>query len=551
MQSVKTSRFAYTLIEVLVAMTISLILMLGVATLFQNVGTALNDAQSTLLMSGELSHAQLTMQRDLAGVNTQLVSQPNRMVNPTYASDEGGYFSITEGMNAPPSIIGAGGAHRPSSTVFATDNTNLNYDQTVADVDDILAFTTQADTSAPFRGLVDGNLVESNYAEVIWFVRGNTLYRRVLLIDDGNLNIAKKNYSASGFYQNNDLSVHLDSSTGRLVPNSLQVIKLRENRFGHYVANNNTARRGEFPYPLYRSPFESWYYLRMPTLEETISNNWNTGGQLDAGFSPANPGNSPYWDLWDKPSHWVGTTDNDQCSLTGSLNKYVANDPDDNTKKKPAARAAEDVILTNVISFDVKVWNPCWVPYSTTNGGATQGWLPPQYVDLGQNVFSDPNGGSQSVYVNYGHNFSTTPNPPNGGVGGIGFCSTGKYGGQNAEKLVSTANYSNDSLNTLVSVATQAWNGSLMPCQYDSWTIDYEQNAGKYRSTTLSNYYVDPATPNAIRPGAGMDSANRTDSSKWECPPPYDTELKSIQVTIRCFEPRSKYIRQVRITQDF
>ncbi len=439
-------------------------------------------------------------------------------------------YSEAEGMNAPPSVISASGVHVDNSAVFMTDNPDPalktapglpGVDQTVGDVDDILAFTTKAREGTPFRGLVNGQLMESNDAEVIWFVRGNTLYRRVLLVDDGGLNLADDSIPAAGFYQNNDLSVR--RSVANAIPNTLQSLKFRENRFGHYA--NLATKRDEFPYPLYRDTFENWYYLRMPTLEETTHNDWSVAGQLPVPNITA-PTTAPYWDLWNNPNHWANSHRTlGQFNATGSLNAYVADDPDDNTKKRPHIRAGEDVVLTNVISFDVKVWNPVSVPLV---GG---GEAPPQYVNLGQSQFLDENGVLRDV------DYATDP------TANFGFCTTGKYGGR--ERFTFGANGDDEPVTN--TSALNAAGRQLMPCVYDSWTIEYESHPDRYKATT--------GAPDEARTGYGLAGLHadfpRTDSANWECPPPYDEELESIEITIRCFEPRSKLIRQVRIVQSF
>lgn len=542
MKFAKTACSAYTLVEILIALTISLILMLGIAGLFQNVGTSLNDAQSTLLLTAELNTTNLTLQSDLAGINPRVVNQPSRMTEESYV-DEGGYFMIVDGMNAPPSKIGAGGTRISNDYVFSTsepsralqnwvaeDSANRRlYDPTVGAVDNILAFTATADPATPFRGLVNGTLRESTIAEVIWFVRGNTLYRRVLLVDDGSLGIVNDTYTAAGFYKNNDLSVSRRGSPAQTRPNTLETLKFRENRFGHYAPSDNaTTKKNAFPYPLYRDVFEGWYYLRMPTLEETVSEiqSWEAAQQLkpDIPVPSYEPYTiDPYWDIWDAPNNLSKlTTDISQDHHTGSLTTYA-------NAATRHLRAGEDVILNNVISFDVKVWNPYWVPLK--NGKLA----PPQYIDLGQNTdLVDVDGGLSDV------DFSATPDV------GFGFTTTGKYGGM--EKFVASVTYNGTTIDDI----TQGTSGSntdgrrLMHSTYDSWTHEYEQNPDAYAKATSFD-------DDSNRTGVGLDpnNPNRRDMSFWECPPPYDTPLKSIEITIRCFEPRSKNIRQTRITHSF
>ena len=61
-------------------------------------------------------------------------------------------------------------------------------------------------------------VIESDVAEVCWFVRGRTLYRRVLLVAPS---APIGNYTANGFYANNDISVRYNAANGMVVPNTL------------------------------------------------------------------------------------------------------------------------------------------------------------------------------------------------------------------------------------------------------------------------------------------------------------------------------------------
>ena len=52
---------------------------------------------------------------------------------------------------------------------------------TVGETGDILMFTTR-NAARPFTGLCNSSTIQSDVAEVAWFMRGRTLYRRVLLV---------------------------------------------------------------------------------------------------------------------------------------------------------------------------------------------------------------------------------------------------------------------------------------------------------------------------------------------------------------------------------
>ena len=84
-------------------------------------------------------------------------------------------------------------------------------DGTVIDNDDRLLFTTRS-LGQPFVGRCqwspagDGT-VKSDVAEVAWFVRGRTLYRRVLLVAPWVPYQSMSSVTPLGFYNRNDVSV--------------------------------------------------------------------------------------------------------------------------------------------------------------------------------------------------------------------------------------------------------------------------------------------------------------------------------------------------------
>ena len=173
---------------------------------------------------------------------------------------------------------------------------------------------------------------QSPLAEVAWFVRGRTLYRRVLLIlPDLGLDLRQppapgdpwsytnslhydtttppelgfygnyyenrykdvKDNRFKGFDNNFDLSVRLDKpiasnpATWRYVPNTLADLTKRENRFAHQPWIDNVGAVTGFPF----SPHiwfdtanalkpSDWRFLGLPTLRECSHFLWDAAGPL-------------------------------------------------------------------------------------------------------------------------------------------------------------------------------------------------------------------------------------------------------------------------------
>ena len=286
----RSGRSGMTLIEMLIATTITLIIMAAVAEVFGLFGAGVSDSRSVIEMTDQMRAVAYRLRQDLAGATA-----PTRP--PLAPEQEQGYFEYIEGPMGPPvatKIVPGGskiatplnGTHAldtdesgattyPSYDFTGYDNTTNAYaaDNTVGDLDDILMFTSRAQDE-PFvgrfglDGLGNPIMVESRVAEISYFVRGTTLYRRVLLVrPDANLTGI-----TTGFYNLYDLSarqgggptpqnVTADTSTGHLVPNSLGDLTKRENRFGHQP---------------YRYPHDArfWGALGLPTLQECADPQW-------------------------------------------------------------------------------------------------------------------------------------------------------------------------------------------------------------------------------------------------------------------------------------
>jgi hypothetical protein len=172
---------------------------------------------------------------------------------------------------------------------------------------------------------------ESYEAEIAWFVRGTTLYRRVLLIlPDVTL------VTTAPFYASNDLSVHDEGGT--LVANSLADLTKPGNRFGHD------------PDPTVYPPHPDrsavpWSVMRLPTLCECSEAGWPPGEALP---NPALTATGAEFDAWLDPYPY-----DELDPITGAHSLYY-----DPSSVPATQRIGEDVILTNVIGFDVKAWDP-------------------------------------------------------------------------------------------------------------------------------------------------------------------------------------------------
>jgi hypothetical protein len=168
-----------------------------------------------------------------------------------------------------------------------------------------------------------------------------------------------------------------------------------------------------------------------------------------------------------------------------------------------STRVGEDVILTNVIAFDVRVFDPA---------------APAEASDSDARVPGDPGyaGGAiaNGCYVDLGI-ASTVTSGTNRGPSSFAphFVGTGIGPGLTGQRT------------------------------YDTWSTHYESNG------------VDEDDDGTVDEGTnGLDDNNNglvDEIAEQETAPPYPYPLRGIEIRIRCFEPSSRQVRQVTVRRTF
>ncbi len=607
-------RRGFTMLEILTSVTLGLMLMYAVARIFSEVGGAMNETMSTMETANALRNAKQRLTADLEALSVTPAPPRNSR------RDEG-FFCYVEGMGGPFNRVLANGAGATATYLDqngvaqtysladyglpftvgdvaldsernayysgggndAADFADYYVDSAVGDVDDMLSFTAKAPEGSPFKGryirpifneagaIVDGveSTFESQYAEIIWFVRGTTLYRRVLplmsdamlqqsfialerAVQNGSIAIPNGEFNVEvnvgvnrikegcGFYRFYDVSVH--TRNGNLVANTLGDLSNRANRYFYWLSPTLYGNVAQYANEngVVQGSFGAWYWLRAATLQESARPDFVAGGPFGAGaaglgvvphtweaefqnltlnadaaaltrlgggarsgadlpLSPTSNGATveryPFFDFWNEPNVW-DELDRETGDLAGSI------------KIDLDGREAvfnQDVILTNVISFNVRAWDP------KTNA----------YVDLGSGVA----------------NGATAPDDPDD------LRSYGYYGNDAARR-----NFYQYCLN--LDGQTNSYNPNMkkapfyQPCVYDTWSEQYEReliaiselNGTGIASGTTANIPLD-------------DEISAADLSDF--PPPYNVPLKSLQIEIRVFDPRSKLLRNATFNVDF
>jgi len=475
-----------TLVEMLVAMAASLMLMAAVAQVFGAFSGAMSNSRAILETDGRLRNVARRLRDDLRGVTVQLL--PPR--NPEQGE---GYFEVIEGPLGDSS--GALGEDLDGdNAIDSGEDVNGNGildvpDVAATDIDDVLLFTTRS-TGTPFIGRGPTNssnaanltdMFESPVAEVAWFARPTvpattpatyTLYRKQLLVMgyvgvdpfysapggdnaldfdayDGNTGGYDGDFDGDGndgewseyFNAPCDISVRRERDT--LYPNTLADLTRRENRFMH-----------------------------------------NRGGVTDGTPFPF-----PFVD------HTIASTSSAVETLPTALEGLVF----DSTSQ----RQGEDIVLTNVLAFDVRVFDPAAPVRNSGNGTA---------VVPGDPGFTTGTDAGSGCYVDLGHgvtaNSLITPNP-------LFSASTGTVGGS----------------------------GDTLTRTYCTWSTHYEANGIDDDGDGL----VDQGTDGLDDNGNGLID----DADEQETAPPYPYPLRGIEVRIRVYEPTSRQVRQVTVRQTF
>jgi hypothetical protein len=458
-----------TLIEMLVATTVTLVLMAAVGQVFSRFGSSVSGSRATLDMNARMRTAAWRLRQDLSGATA-------RMIPPLNPAEGLGYFEIIEG---------------PRHDADAEDGRSV----LAADIDDVLLFTTKA-SSTPFKGAFAGKTIEAGIAEVAWFARPtdpptnpttHTIYRKQLLVvgyvGDGAFNVGGAQNRLQflslaapqwrTLYDMYDLSVSRrrvvpgggGTTVDVFVPNALTDLTKREYRFMHNPTGDTTGLHqpaGQFPYP---------FVTHLTPL---------AGGTLPPG-------------------------------LEGLV--FDAASP----------RFGEDVILTNVIAFDVRVFDPAAPIASSPSGNDV-------VTPLEQNSPPGPSFPAgpflaNGAYVDLGNGITTA------GPSGV----PPRFSGFGSP------------LSRLAGSPTA-------PCVYDTWSTHYEADGvdqdGVAGTDQGSNGVDDPIPArlsiSAIAPDGVID-----DIDEWETKPPYAYPLRGIEVRIRCYDPSSRRVRQVTVRHSF
>jgi len=485
-----------TLTELLVAAALSLVVMAALAGLFGLFGRAIKRSEATMNLGGLMRSTAWQLRQDLAGVTCPLTP----WLSPETAV---GFFELVEGP--------------ARDTTYALDGLGQPTACLTADTDDILLFTTQSLEGA-FIGRFEGKTVESPYAEVAWFCRpaatqpvaGTTLYdlhRRQLLVMNylgratlvSNALPLQKMTVAAGSQEATDRAA-CDVS---LRPALIRVKQCQTGTCGRF--NELSAVTCMAPTVPWVAPGGCGKSLANATTLDVQMLVPNSLGDLTKRENRFLRGGYSFVTA-------SGTT----RSVAAQVFPFAF--PVDSTQHAVAeaalagtTRESEDVILTNVVGFDVRVFDP----KAAVSAGAGRVPGDPNYI-------APQSDGAAGAYVDLGWGggtpgLRTDVFPP---VGTTAFQSAG------------------------VAVTDSPRRITLPSPTYDTWSRHYEFNG------------IDDDGDGVVDEAAhGVDGTDADpypeDTVDVETSPPYPVPLRGLEVRIRCYEPSSRQIRQVTIRHAF
>ncbi len=714
----RRARIGFTLVEVLVATMLTLILIAAIATLFPFFTDAVSDSRAVTAMQDNLRQLKNILQNDLAGA-TASTSPPSMRV-----ADNSGYVEIIEGPIGPVffPIVDVNNPDQPNlnfpwkindvkAILNGTHPANSDIDTTFGDIDDILMFTTHHST--PFRSMVNSGY-SSNFAEVVWFLRGKTLYREVFPIIGGQIGAQPSPSNTDHFLPQKGTAQSISVGYGSdgvpantpgyrqsaypyqiifpatsilppgMNPNvdrqpnfpsvatTLKELSRRENRFAHQPLDFPHESRWMMRTSAHgvNNQIVGRPGLMMPTLAELTQNagfgvgvagyspNFSSKGSAAilrtlsplgrygdtlsrSGYGPTReivlgsyfdarvPYNSTYqwvmprptnpsgnvlaFDLWSSTPlnmMWVpkggnSSISNPPASLSiagyrgtsaGQLPLetlvHVPPQTQRNTGANMSVRS-EDMMMTNVLSFDIKLWDPGApslmvtstppqllqpgdVDYGTqlgkfiANGGPGAVTIAGfgAYVDMNYMWQASASNSSVSTIDPYGYNpltligvrlnsavlsgtyemalqkYETSIKVP------VGSLPRPRFGGPGNE----ASKLSGLPFGTPPHLSVTGDTTHHLACVYDTWTNYYERDGidqnGDGVVDSLFNG-IDDQPMNANGDIGGPFVGGIDDSSEMETMPPYNAPLRGIQIKIRVYEPDSRQIREVTITHNF
>ncbi len=442
-----------TLVELLVALGVSLLLVLGLTQYFKFVGDTVAEGRAVIEMASQVYATTQRLQLD--------IDQVTPLARP--GSDQAaaaGYLEIIEGID-----------HDFAASLLPAPNT----DTILGDVDDVLAMVSTSDRE-PYSGQL--------------------LYTTKIYDPTTNLTTYSLDLSGTGPYQ-------------------YEALRSRHAEVVYWVTlddrnGNNRRDYGEF-FILHRRNLLVLPNVRLDANSYGRLNQIQLFNISDLSCRFDNTGSAPIW------------RSNNIEDLTRRENRFLHTGPLVGLAAIPVqsdmvimsipplftARQGEDIVLSHLLAFDVRVYDPTAVVLTSTSGGVDAvspgdpGFMPAVNANttvLGRGAFVD---------LAYGRNFVLTA------------------------ALQSTFSGLPDTRSRL--------GGGIVA--YDTWSTSYERDGIDQDGVAGPDQGTDGLPNNSI---GGID-----DPTEQETSAPYPIALRGIQILVRVIDVDSRQVQQAIVSSDF
>lgn len=529
-------RGGLTLVEMLVALAVTLVMMGSVVTIFNLIGEGIGESRAVMELGDRVRSAANRLQHDLDGITVNLAAGPWTNpgtdagyfeyvegwgtdylpggVNDVYGWNSGGQL-VLAGMVDPASAPGVGQAGAPPFSV-------------VGDLDDQLIFTVRND-ARPFHVQLFPNgsggapvTVETPYAEVAYWVELEPYYQALV-----DVQRADPTQSASSVGSNartaGSAALGQTMSLGQIGPTGVLMRQVRpivrEDALNlltkglvqsrRAASNSDAVTWGNPPYVSINDQMRSDRPRRFNTLNDLVKSELRGWRWL----ATPQPGATPAWS-WFAPRRPLWTI---RAADAPFLAPYVDE------------RLGTDVVLRGVKAFDVRIWDP------------NASLIAVDDPSLGQPVVLQPGDPSKAPSrQNYAEalksgNFSE--------VGRGAFVDLGwaRLWGFNAGDVTTNSSFA----------FWQPPAGASYPPFYSTWSLHYEADGVDQDGDGLFDEGMDgrdspPGTSNNSRPVNGVD-----DPGERETSPPFDAPILGVQVTLRVLERDGGHVRQTTVVTEF
>jgi len=612
--SVRRSR-GFTLLEVMVALTITLILMGLVVEVFSRIGKGVNNSRANMELNDQLRNAKHRLIQDLRGITCPMTPPLDPYMNLGYFEYvEGPRVASTQAWN---NAIGSSGGDIGVDLGAAPSSSQRMVNSVIGDTDDILMFTTASYDNEQFvgKGGDRNNMgigIQGRFAEVAWYLRNASLVTAIGGSQPEFFNLHRRAWlvlpDGSPFTGQNDIAqrpIGGNNESLEMPPNTTLVsdptkFPRRNNPIGQSASLSDLTRREcRSLHQPYLWPFDMMYvpgtskslinsatgrswdryaHLSLPTMEEQSAGNFPMPMERVSGlagaqyFVPKNvssPGMAP---------------------LGVAMGAVIGTQPY-NPGLSNGARIGEDIILTNVVSFDIKAWDPGAPVFAAAIGDSAAAAASTANPIAAVLVPGDA--GYPSAVDNFLSAAGNTALQPVGfgAYADLNYMGSDHYfpdcikrwtnyavvGGCALEAMENNPPYSGGTTKCRLPRPAFAHPGepcykkyfgypytvtgagiSAYPCPkpavYDTWSTHYEYDGHDNDDDGLIDEMTNGADdnlnglidePNVYDPPTGASSGER------DAPPPYRSPLRGIKITIRVMEQESKQVREVTVVQEF